>query len=398
MSWKRNLVVIWLSQFLSIMGFSFALPFAPYFIQELGVREPAALQMWIAAFAAATPLSLAIFSPIWGALADRYGRRAMLMRANFAGWIVMSMMGGVHSVQVLIFLRFLQGVFTGTMTAAQAMVASTAPEERSGLALGALSAAVFSGGMVGNFLGGVCSYWLGYRMSFFVSGFLLLISGLLVLFGTREHFVKPAPSRHTPMEDIRHMLRGASLPILLLIMAIAFARQFDSAYVPLLVQDIHGSLQGVSLWAGFLQGFTGIAGLLAGVILGRWADHHPPPRIGQLSALGAAVLLIPQALAQGFLLLFAARFGMIFWSGGLDPVFQIWLSKVTPQKRRGTVFGWAATFRSIGWMISPLLAGTVAAHLGVRWVFIVGAILFLALIPCISVVVRHVSLRGHSAP
>ncbi|OGV42444.1 MAG: hypothetical protein A2X46_11315 [Lentisphaerae bacterium GWF2_57_35] len=391
------MVVIWLSQFLSIMGFAFALPFAPYFIQELGVSDPSELTMWIAAFAAATPLSLAIFSPIWGALADRYGRRAMLMRANFAGWIVMSMMGGVQSVQALILLRFLQGVFTGTMTAAQALVASTAPEERSGLALGALSAAVFSGGMVGSFLGGVCSYYLGYRAAFFASGFLLLASGLLVLFGTREHFVRPLPAHHAPLEDIRHMLRGASLPILLLIMAIAFVRQFDSAYVPLLVQEIHGKLEGVSLWSGFLAASCGIAGLLAGVILGRLSDRYPPARIGQLSAFGAALLMIPQGLAQGFLLLFAARFGMVFWSGGLDPVFQIWLSRVTPPKRHGMVFGWAATARSLGWMASPIVAAAVVSQLGIRWIFFIGGVMFLALIPGISLVVHHALRRGHSA-
>ena len=87
-NWKKNLAVIWLSQFLSIMGFSFAMPFAPYYIQDLGVTDPVRLKLWISVFAAAAPLTLAVFSPVWGALADRYGRRIMLLRANFAGAVV----------------------------------------------------------------------------------------------------------------------------------------------------------------------------------------------------------------------------------------------------------------------------------------------------------------------
>ena len=64
-NWKKNLVFVWLSQFMSIMGFSFAMPFAPYYIQELGVTDPLKLKLWIAAFTASAPLSLAVCAPLW---------------------------------------------------------------------------------------------------------------------------------------------------------------------------------------------------------------------------------------------------------------------------------------------------------------------------------------------
>jgi len=92
-NWKTNLVVIWISQLLSIAGFFFALPFGPYYIQELGVHDPAKIKFWVALFGAGPPLSLAVFSPIWGTLADRYGRRLMLLRANLGGAIILSLMG-----------------------------------------------------------------------------------------------------------------------------------------------------------------------------------------------------------------------------------------------------------------------------------------------------------------
>ena len=389
-NWKKNLAVIWLSQFLSIAGFSFAMPFAPYYIQDLGVTDPARLKFWVSVFAAATPLTLAVFSPVWGALADRYGRRLMLLRANFAGAVVVALMGLTPNVQVLVLLRLLQGMFTGTMTAAQTMVSVNTPERRSGLALGALSAAVFSGGMAGAFIGGFVADLFGFRHAFIAGGGLLLSAGLLVLFGTtesvdREGDAEDAPARLKPAADEM----AAVMPILVLIVAMAFVRQFDSAFLPLLVQDIHGSLRGVSVWTGALSAAGGIAGLLAGPLLGRLADRISPPRIGKLSALGAGLLMIPQGLAAGFGLLFAARFGTVFCAGGLDQVFQLWLAKITPAERRGLVFGWSGTARSIGWIIAPLASGVVAAELDIRSVFFAGAALYVALIPGIGLAVRR---------
>ncbi len=392
-NWKQNFAVIWLSQFISIMGFNFALPFAPYFIQELGVTDPVRLKMWVAVFAASTPLTLAVFSPIWGMLADRYGRRVMLLRANFAGAIVLALMGTVRSVELLILLRLMQGVFTGTMTAAQTMVSVSTPSHRSGFALGALTAAMYSGAMVGAFVGGVFADWLGFRGTFFAGGLLLLASGLLVTFGTTENFVRHIPE----IEDERSPVRahwadlGPALPILILIVAMAGARQFDQAMLPLLVQDIHGSIQGVSIWTGSLSAFCGIAGLLAAPLLGRLADRIPPPKIGKMSALGAGLLMMPQGLAHSFLLLFGCRFGMVFCAGGLDPVFQIWLSRVTPEHKRGVVFGWAATARSVGWVVAPLVSGGVASALGIRSVFFIGSLLFFGLVPLISIVVKRLA-------
>lgn len=393
-NWKQNLAVVSLSQFLSIAGFSFAMPFAPYYIQELGVTDPVGLKLWVSLFAAATPLSLAIFAPMWGALADRYGRRLMLLRANLGGMVVVGLMGTVRNVETLVALRLLQGAFTGTVAAAQTMVSAGTPNDRSGFALGALSAAVYSGGLVGAFVGGIFADCFGYRGTFFAGSTLLLAAALLVFFGTREDFERPAAAEEAADPPEGAAAPGAVVAILGMIIAIAFARQFDAAFLPLLVQEIHGSIEGVSVWTGTLSAVSGLAGLLAGPLLGRLADRVPPPRIGKLSALGAGLLVIPQGLAGAFLPLFAARFGMTFCSGGLEPVFLIWLSKVTPASKRGVVFGWSSTARSAGWVIAPLVSGLVAARYGIRPVFFASGALYLALIPMIALGVGRVRGKG----
>jgi len=381
-SWKQNFAAIWLAQFLSIMGFTFCLPFAPYYLQELGITDPVKLKLWVALFAAATPAGLAIFSPIWGAMADRFGRRPMMLRANVAGAVVLTLMGHVHSALMLVGLRLLQGMVTGTLTAAQTMVASLAPADRSGLALGTLSAAMFSGSMAGASLGGLFASHFGYARTFQAAGGILLLSSLIILLATEEQFERPAPA---PGEDARwirfRMPRlGHAWPLLFLILTMATARQFDMAFLPLLTQEIHGGLEGVSVWTGGLFAVGGLAGLLAGITLGRLADRASPQRIGMLSSAAAGAAMLVQGLSYTFALLFPARFAVMFAAGGLDPVLQSWLARITPPQRRGFVFGWAATARSAGWILAPLLSGVIASAFGLRAIFLAGALLFLALI------------------
>jgi DHA1 family multidrug resistance protein-like MFS transporter len=392
-NWKTNLAVIWFSQLLSIAGFTFALPFGPYYIQELGVRDPGQIKFWVALFGAGPPLTLAVFSPIWGNLADRFGRRLMLLRANFGAVVVLFAMGLVQNVESLIGLRMLQGALAGTMTAAQAMVAAYTPATRSGMALGSLSAAVYSGSMAGAFLGGMFAEYFGYRPAFFASAILLLTAGLLILFGTREDFIRPPSAdtdsgkqREKAFVDLRHVW-----PILILVATMAFARHFEFSFFPLLIQDVLGSLQGAAFWTGALSAIAGLSGFLAGIVFGRLADHYSPPRIAQVSAALAALFTICHGVGQTLLFIAMARFGMTFCAGGLDPLFQTWLARETPPEKRGVVFGWSATARSAGWFLAPLISGLVANEFGIRAIYFVGLLPYFALILLIAWVVRQLT-------
>ncbi len=375
---------VWASQFLAIMGFSFALPFVAFFFQEdLGVTRPAEIRMWVALFSASTAVTMGVAAPLWGLLADRYGKRIMLIRANFAGAVVMSLMGAAQTPTTLIVLRLLQGALTGTMTAAQAFLAGEMPRERRGLAVGGLSAAVFSGSMAGALLGGFAGEWLGYRTAFAVSGALLLAAGLLVLGCTRETVV-PTVRSHVP-EGIPESARvhwrdlsSAFYGVLALIGAIAFVRQSDLAFLPLLVQEIHGTLERVSLWSGALNACGSVAGLLAGLATGWLSDRLNPLRLVILAAMVAAAFSGAQMFVDSFAVLFPVRFGAVFFAGALEPALNAWLAKHVPESRQGVAFGLASTTRSIGWAAGPIAAGAVSL-LGLRAVFGFSAAGFLGL-------------------
>lgn len=394
-AWKRNIIFIMAAQFFSMMAFSFAMPFVPFYLQEMGVRDAHKLKIWIALFNFAAPLTLAVFSPIWGAVGDRYGRRLMLLRANFGGVLVLFLMGMATSPTMLVGLRLFQGVLTGTMSAALTLVSVHAPENRSGFALGMLSAAVASGNTIGAFLGGLFADLFGYRMAFVAGSGLMLIAALLVLFGTEEYVAKRQEENERPQKfSLAPRNLGSAGFILFLISVIGFVITFDMGWLPLLVQEIHGGLRGVSFWSGSLSAVGGIAGFIAGPIIGRLADRITPPTIARISSIGSGFMTILVAFSHHFPLLFCARFCTSFCAGGLDPVFQIWLSKITPERERGVVFGWASSVRAVGWMFSPLISGTVAWLAGVRAIFFAAAAFYFLLVSLISFIVRRLEKIG----
>ena len=388
-NWKRNLFLVWLAQFLSIAGFCFAFPFIPFYIQSLGVSDMAARNMWVAVFAAAGSVSLCVASPIWGFVADIYGRRIMILRATFASALLMPLMAFVPGPGWLVFIRVLVGIFSGTVSASQILISSNTPQQRRGFALGTLSSAVYSGSMAGCFLGGVVVDRFGYKNAFLLCGAMLLVAGMLVLFGVKEDF-----RRTTTLRDKLRGLRlrppdfGPAWGVLLLILLIGFVTQFDAPFMPVLVEAVHGPDKAAT-WTGVIASLAACAGILSGTALGWLADRWTARKVATLSALLSGLLLLPQAVAGSLGLLMAARFGMVFFAGGLDPVFQIWLAKSTPDRQRGLLFGWATSAKSLGWTASALLSGAVAASCGVRWVFVVAAVLFLLLIPAIHVATRN---------
>ncbi|MFA6814890.1 MAG: MFS transporter [Lentisphaeria bacterium] len=417
-NWKRNLVVMWITQFLSICGFSLALPFAPFYFREcLGVVSESDIRMYAALSAAAANLSFAVMSPIWGSLADRFGRKTMVLRATFGGAFVLAAIGFIHTIQSYFVLRLLQGVFTGTMSASLTLVVSCAPKERSGFALGVLSSSVFSGQMMGLFLGGLLATHFGYRAAFKIAGLVLFISAFLVLFGAQEHFKRPAIMSHPLVREFNiHEIWRKLRPAIGLLLICAFAntaRLLDYSQFPLYVEMLNGgsSVSGAARWTSLVMCMGSIGAMLSGFVLGRLVDRHSA-KVAYYSAAGAAIFMlgiavIPWALrglppcviggSPSFVwpvvVLMPLRFCFIFCSAGLEPVWNMWLSRQTANKDKGAMFGWAGTFRSIGGIGAHLLAGLLVYFGGIRTLFFVAPFLLLSLIPLVKSLQKGINAR-----
>jgi len=380
-AWKRNLRITLVAQFLSIAGFFLAIPFVPYYFQEMGITDPRRLKLAVSFFAAATPLTMAVASPFWGTLADRYGRKPMLVRATVSAALAMTLMGCVETLQAILALRVLQGLVSGIVPAAQALISAGTPEEKNGFALGALNSVLFSGMLFGPFLGGILAEHLGYRALFFLSGALMLSGGLLVLCGVREPGERNTACRQgsESHRGFSGTTPGACWPLLLLIATISFTTRLDGAFFPLFLQQIHGSLEGAAFWTGCASALAGGAGLASGLVLGRLADRHHPATVSACFALLGGFLMVLHALAGSVPVLLGARSALSFCAAGIDPVFLVWLGRITAREKRGAVFGWAGTAKSLAWTAAPLAGGALAALHGLRALYFFGAVLLLGL-------------------
>jgi MFS family permease len=165
--WRRNLIVCVFGSFTTLVSLSMLLPFLPLYVQQLGVNSTSAIVQWSGVAFGVTFLGTALTAPIWGQLADRYGRKPMLIRAAIGMAVVMSTIGLAHNVYELVALRFAAGLIGGYASASIVMIGTQAPPERAGWALGVLSTGVLAGNLVGPLIGGVLPNLIGIRGAFF---------------------------------------------------------------------------------------------------------------------------------------------------------------------------------------------------------------------------------------
>lgn len=130
--WKGNLLAMWVVQFFGILGFGFARPFLPFYLQELGMTDPARIRVFAGLFQAAAPISMIVVTPFWGYLADRIGRKPMSLRAALGGALAMLALGLARSPEMLLTVRLIQGIFTGTVTANLTLAVTATPPEKTG--------------------------------------------------------------------------------------------------------------------------------------------------------------------------------------------------------------------------------------------------------------------------
>ena len=372
--WERNLYGAWVAQLIAIIGFYFVFPFMPFYIQELGVTDVSQVARWAGILAAIPALTMAIFSPIWGSLADRYGRKLMVERAMFGGAVITACMGLATNVYQLLVFRIIQGALTGTVPASIALVSTTTPRERLGFSLGLMQTAVFSGSSIGPLLGGAVADFFGYRCSFYVTGSLLFIAGLIVLFLVEERF-QPLSAGEIPERNFwKNLWIIFSSRQLLAMIFVLFCVQFAGMIVypifPLFVQSLTKSTSRIASITGAMLAITGIASAFSSATIGRVSDKVGYRNILLLSTLGAGMFYLPQAFVGSIPQLFLLRIALGFFSGGILPTANAIIGLSVSEEHRGKVYGITASASALGNATGPIAGGIIASSLNLRAVFI----------------------------
>jgi len=379
--WQRNLAAAWFAQLLAAMGFSCALPFLPLYVQELGITEPHEVETWAGLLAFAAGLSMAASAPIWGALADRYGRKSMVLRASFGGAVLVAAMGLVGDVQQLLVLRFLQGTVTGVSSASNTLVASLTPRGRLGFALGAMQMSMYVGMSLGPLAGGLIADHVGFRPTFFLTGAMLALGGLVVLFFVEEHFQRPpSPTgkRRLMFGDLGTIARQ---PALLVFISVVFSIQASNMMVspifPLFIQEISPSEGNIASTVGLILGVAGAVSAVSALAIGRVSDRLGHRRVLAICGLGAGLSYMPQAFSADPTQALVWRAALGLFAGGMLPSVNALIALRAPASGQGAAFGLSATAAALGNALGPLGGASQATALGLRSVFISAALLLL---------------------
>jgi DHA1 family multidrug resistance protein-like MFS transporter len=380
-NWKRNLYVIWAAELAAIAGFSVVMPFLPYYVQELGVTDLREVELWSGVLFASQAVTMVIFAPIWGALADRHGRKLMIQRATFGGAVVLTAMAFVHNVWQLALLRTLQGALTGTVPAAMTLVASSTPRDRSGYALGMLQMAVWAGASVGPLLGGVVADLWGYHAAFLVTGGLLLISGLTVWRFVQEDFVPPRREKGDPEGGLWYGLnlvmhdRGLVSLFFIRIMS-RLADRTLLPILPLFVQSLVPESSRVASLTGLISGVAAGTSALGALTLGRASDRIGYRRVLLVCALVVAVLYVPQHFVTNPWQLLILQGAVGFVISGLLTSISALQANLSPEGHQGAVYGADSSAAAVANAIGPMLGATAAASLDLRAPFFLAAVAF----------------------
>ena len=377
--WRRNLVVCLLGSFTNVVAMTLLLPFLPLYVQDLGARSHAEIVQWSGIAYGATFLAAALVAPLWGKLGDRYGRKLMLVRASFGMAVCMSLTGMVQSVWQLVLLRLLIGFAGGYASGSTILVAMQTPKDRSGWALGTLSAGIMAGNLVGPLIGGGLPPLIGIRATFLAAGGVIFLAFLATTFLIKEDGAHKAPAKRA---GAKKQGGWAQIPdkrpvvaMLVTGMLLMFATMSIEPIITVYVQQLVADSARVTWIAGIVMSAAALGSIVSASRLGKLADRigHWTVIVGALAV--AALLLIPQAFVTASWQLVALRFLMGLALGGLLPCITSVIRHNVPDGVGGNVLGLSISAQYAGQVAGPLLGGFVGGHFGMRAVFLATAVL-----------------------
>jgi MFS transporter, DHA1 family, multidrug resistance protein len=374
--WKINLWVLWIGVFFTAASFSMVIPFLPIFLLEIGVHDHT--ELWSGLIFSSAFFAGAIATPFWGNLSDKYGRKPMIVRAGFALFVIYTLMAFVTNPYEILGLRILQGLLSGFIPGAIALIGTNTPNDKVGYALSLISSAAATGMILGPLLGGGMAELMGYRWAFATGGMIVGLATFLIIFWVKEENFKPSKEKGSIKKDFKIALSNRPfLLVLILTLVVSCSVMTVEPVLPLYIVELGGSSAYAALLTGFVISLPGVASALFAPLWGKWADKVGFQRVLFIGLLGGGIGMLAQILfAQiwGFSII---RFVYGIFYCAIFPALNGLVVKSTPEDFRGRAFSLNQTSNQIGGMIGPIIGGFLAGIFPVQSVFMVTGILLL---------------------
>lgn len=395
--WQRTLYIIFFVQLVTAIGFSSIFPFLPLYIEELGATTSLSVELLAALVFSAQAFTMMLASPVWGSLADRYGRKLMVERATFGGALVILLMAFVTSAEQLVGLRAIQGLITGTLAASNALVAAAVPRQRTGYAMGLLQVSLGAGLAVGPLIGGLAADTFGYSSAFFITSGMLVVAGFVVVFGVREEFEPLLSLTRSPLaflKEWRAIITGAGVALSYTMRFISqLGRMMVLPITPLFIEQLLADQSRLNTITGLTVAVSSATITIAAIYLGRLGDRMGHKRILVGSMLMAGLLYLPQSLVMEAwqLLVLMALVGVAM--GGVIPSISALLARYSNDGSEGAVFGLDNSVRAGARAVAPLVGASVALAFGMRTTFLATGLIFI-----LGALLAGLRLPGISSP
>ncbi len=364
-----------------MLGMNLVVPFLPFFVRELGVVDDADVALWSGIAFSGTFLSAFIATPFWGILGDKYGRKAMVIRAIFGLALSQVIIGLSQDVYQLVAFRVLQGGISGFIASSLALVATNTPRDRIGYALGVLQSSTASGMVLGPLVGGLLADHIGYRSIFFITALLCGAGGIVVLTSVRETSSPVSGAeRFTVSDNIRLMYRNRQLAMVGICLVVAqMAVLMIEPIFALFVESFNVETEYLSTLTGAIFSIAGVFMIVSAPGWGRRNDRFGQRRNLTFALAGASAAYAGHMFVANLFQLGILRAFLGFARGAVLPGLYSLVSLHAPVERRGGIMAIASSLTLLGNSAGPLLGGFTASRFGIRTSFMVASTILLLL-------------------
>lgn len=351
------------------------LPFISLYVESFGSFSASYVQNWSGWIFAITFVAAFLFSPLWGRVGDKHGRKLLLIIFSIGLGVSVFLMGFATNVWQLFFLRLVMGIFTGFIPMSQALIATQTPKHIAGKVLGTLQTGSITGSLMGPLLGGAFADSLGFATTFKWTSVTIFISALIVLIGVQE---KPLTfsddndrKRYTSKQVLLHIGKHPVLLVVMLISTLVQVAHFSiQPILSLYVSEINGP-SSIALFSGMAFSAAGLGNLLMARTWGRLGDRFGYIKILIILLFMAGIVYFPGAYVTNIWQLVILRFLLGISIGGIIPVRIAYIRQEAPLSMQGEVLGYNTSLRFLGNMIGPALGGALSGFFGFSSVFFV---------------------------
>ncbi|CAM3211539.1 MFS transporter [Sporolactobacillus spathodeae] len=382
--WSKNLVVLWFGVFMTGMGMSEIMPFLSLFIDQLGSYNKQQTTFYTGIVFAVSFLVMALVSPIWGRLADKKGRKLMLLRASLGMAVAFFLMGFVTNVWELMLLRAVQGALGGYVSNSNALIASQTPKEHAGRALSILVTGITAGTLLGPLLGGILAGVFSYRLTFHITGIIMLFVFIFTYFFVKEGSVdhKSATISRASATPIvlRDIIKNRFLFFLIsTTMLVQVVNMSINPILSLFVKELvnPSSASSITFIAGVVAAMPGISTVIAAPMFGKLGDKIGTQKLLVFGFILASIIFFLTSFVSNIVPLIILRFFTGISDAAMLPSVQTLLSKNTTEEHTSIVFSYNQSFQSIGSVLGPLTGSIIASLFDYQGIFIFSGFLML---------------------